>query len=106
MAVAARLKELRVRKNMSLQEVADAVGASKAHVWDLETGRAKNPSIELLTKLAKCFGVSVADIIGENPHGPDEEPKLVAMYRQLKELKPADQDAIQSMMDHFKKREE
>jgi len=106
MAVALRLKELRVRKNLSLQEVADAVGASKAHIWDLETGRAKNPSIELLTKLAKCFGVSVADIIGENPHGPDEEPKLVAMYRQLKQLKPSDRDAIESMMDHFKKRED
>jgi transcriptional regulator with XRE-family HTH domain len=105
MSLATRLKELRVKKNLSLQEVADAVGASKAHIWDLETGRAKNPSIELLTKLAKCFGVSVADIIGENPHGADEQPELVAMYSQLKDLSPGDREAIQSMMDHFKKRE-
>jgi len=105
MSFGTRLKELRVKKNLSLQEVADAVGASKAHIWDLEKNRAKNPSIELLTKLAKCFGVSVADIIGENPHGADEQPELVAMYRQLKELTPADREAIQSMMDHFKKRE-
>lgn len=105
MALAARLKELRVRTRKSLQDVADEVGASKAHIWDLETARAKNPSIELLTKLAKCFSVSVADLIGENPGGPDEQPELIAMYRELKNLSEEDRKAIQSIMDHFKKRE-
>jgi transcriptional regulator with XRE-family HTH domain len=105
MALAARMKELRIKTRKSLQEVADEVGASKAHIWDLETARAKNPSIELVTKLAKCFNVSVADLIGENPHGEDEQPQLVAMYRELKDLSEDDRKAIQSMMDHFRKRE-
>jgi transcriptional regulator with XRE-family HTH domain len=105
MALAVRLKELRTKTRKSLQDVADEIGASKAHVWDLETGRAKNPSIDLLTKLAKCFDVSVADLIGENPNGVDEKPQLVAMYRELKELSEEDRKAIQSMMDHFRKRE-
>jgi transcriptional regulator with XRE-family HTH domain len=105
MSLAARLKQLRMKTRKSLQDVADEVGASKAHIWDLETGRAKNPSIELLMKLAKCFGVSVADLIGENPHGANEEPRLVAMYRELKDLTEEDRKVIQSMMDHFRKRE-
>ena len=53
--LAQRLKELRLKKGDSLQGLADAVGVSKAHVWELETGKSKNPSIELLTKLAKHF---------------------------------------------------
>jgi transcriptional regulator with XRE-family HTH domain len=85
--------------------VADQVGASKAHIWDLETGRAKNPSIELVTKLARCFEVSVADLIGENPDADPNDSQLIAMYRDLKELTPEDRKAIQSMMDHFRKRE-
>jgi transcriptional regulator with XRE-family HTH domain len=105
MALAVRLKQLRLKTRKSLQEVADEVGASKAHIWDLETARAKNPSIELVTKLAKCFGVSVADLVGENPQGEGEEPQLVAMYRELKELSKDDRKAIQSMVDHFRKRE-
>lgn len=105
MALGPKIKELRVKKKMSLQDVADAVEASKAHIWDLETDRAKNPSIELLTKLAKCFDVSVADLIGENPQAEGEDPQLVAMYRELKDLSPEDRKAIQSMMDHFRKRE-
>jgi|ERR1700733_4414375 transcriptional regulator with XRE-family HTH domain len=101
MSLAAKLKQLRMSKKLSLQDVADQIGASKAHIWDLETGRSKNPSIELLTKLAKVFSVSVADIIGENPSGEDEEPQLKAMYRELKDLSPSDREAIQQMMDHL-----
>jgi transcriptional regulator with XRE-family HTH domain len=105
MALSDKLKVLRTRTRKSLQDVADEVGASKAHIWDLETGRAKNPSIELLTKLAKCFDVSVAELIGEHPQGQDEQPELVAMYRELKELSEEDRKAIQTMMDHLRKRE-
>jgi len=104
-ALATKLRELRTKKRKSLQEVADAVGASKAHIWDLETGRAKNPSYELLVNLAKAFDVSVADLVGENPQGEDEEPQMVAMYRELKELSEEDRKVIQSMMDHFRKRD-
>lgn len=103
MSFAARLKELRVKTNKSLQQVADEVGSSKAHIWDLETGRAKNPSIELLKKLADCFRVSVADLIGELPPGEDE-PELVAMFRDLKDLTPEDREVIKTMMTHFRKR--
>lgn len=104
MALAATIKKLRIKTKKSLQEVADEVGASKAHIWDLETGRAKNPSLELLTKLSKCFDVSVADLVGENPHGKEEKPELVAMYRELKELSDDDRKAVQTMMDHFRSR--
>jgi transcriptional regulator with XRE-family HTH domain len=102
MSLASKIKELRLKKKKSLQDVADEVEASKAHIWDLETGKSKNPSIDLLTKLAKCFGVSVAELIGENPAAKGVDPQVVAMYRELKELSPADRQAIQAMMDHLK----
>jgi len=98
------LRRFRTRSRKSLQEVAEEVDASKAYIWELETGRATNPSIELLKKLAKCLGVSVADLIEENPQGQDERPELVTMYRELKELTPEDRQAIQTMMDHFRRR--
>ena len=65
MSLATRLKELRAKKKISLQDLADQIGASKAHLWDLETGRSKNPSIELLIALSKAFAVGVADLVGE-----------------------------------------
>jgi transcriptional regulator with XRE-family HTH domain len=60
-----RIKELRIRKNKSLQDVADAIGASKAHIWELESNRSKNPSLDLLKKLAGYFDTTVAFLIDE-----------------------------------------
>jgi transcriptional regulator with XRE-family HTH domain len=104
MAFAAqRLKELRLKKKESLQDVADAVKASKAHVWELETGKSKNPSVELLTKLAEHFAVPVAQLIGEDPDATQEDQELVAMFRDLKDLTPRDREILRSAMLSMKK---
>ncbi len=101
MALGARLKELRLKKGFSLQDLADKVGASKAHIWDLETGRAKNPSMELLAKLAKALNTTIYDLVGESLP-TDDEPELVAMFRDLKDLSEGDRDVIRSMMERLK----
>ncbi|HOI16598.1 MAG TPA: helix-turn-helix domain-containing protein [Smithellaceae bacterium] len=88
----------------TLQAVADAVGASKAHIWELETGKSTNPSIELLTELAKHFDVPVASLIGENPNAVGEDPKIVAMYRDLKGLTEHDRETIRDLMNALKRR--
>jgi transcriptional regulator with XRE-family HTH domain len=60
-----RLKDLRLRKGQSLQQVAYAIDASKAHVWELESNRSKNPSLDLLRKLANHFDTSVSFLVEE-----------------------------------------
>ncbi len=97
------LNRLRIAKRLSLQDVATAVGISKAHVWNLEKGESDNPSIELVIKLADLFRVRVADLVGENPSGPDEQPEMVAMFRDLKSLDPRDRESIRVLMEQFKR---
>ena len=104
MPFATRLHELRVAKRLSLQEVADKVGISKAHVWNLEKGQADNPSMELVVKLADLFRVRVADLVGENPDAPDEDPEMVAMFRDLKGLGDDDREIIRGLMEQLKSR--
>lgn len=106
MALKVKLKTLRSRKNVSLQKVADAVGASKAHIWELETGRSNNPSADLLVKLASYFEVSMASLVGEDPRGPDEDPEVIAMFSNLKKLNPKDREVIQNIIETFKARTE
>jgi len=101
--LAQRLKELRLRKKESLQDLADAVKASKAHVWELETGKSKNPSVELLTKLAEHYAVPVAQLIGEDPEATQEDQELVAMFRDLKDLTPRDREILRSTITSMKK---
>ena len=62
---ATRIKGLRENSGKSLQEVADAIGASKAHMLELEQGRSTNPTLELLKKLAAFYNVTVGYLAGE-----------------------------------------
>jgi len=98
-----RLRKLREAQDLSLQDVATAVGASRAHIWDLEQGRSTNPSFELLKKLAACFKVSVSDLVGENVTSEPQDSRVVGMFRDLKELSDKDLDVIQSLVDRLKK---
>ena len=98
MGVGARITQLRLRKNQSLQEVADAVGVSKAHIWELEKGRTDNPSMALVTRLADHFGVSVAFLVGEDIEAPDADPQLQRMFRQAKVLDERERAILDSMM--------
>ena len=107
MSIGARLKELRVRKNKSLQEVADGVGASKAHVWEIERGGSKNPSMELLIKLAEYFDVTVSYLVDEDlPRDAGEQEELMVLYRDLKRLDDKDRAAIRTLMKRFKEMKE
>ncbi len=101
MALGSRLKELRLRNGESLQKVADAVGASKAHIWELETGKSQNPSLELLKNLAEHFEITVSSLIGETP-GDSED--LLVMYRGLQGLTDEDREFVQTVMDTLKKK--
>lgn len=103
MAIGVKAKELRMKKGLSLQQVADGVGSSKAHVWEIETGKNRNPSIDSLNKLADFYGVSVAYLIGEYPNSEGEEPELVAMFRELKGLSEGDRNKMRDIMKVFKK---
>ena len=100
----ARLKQLRFKKRQSLQKVADAVGASKAHIWELETGKSRNPSSNLLRRLAQHFQVTVASLVGEDPTVPGEDERLVAMFRDLHELDEDDRAMLEAIMRQMRKR--
>ena len=103
MSFARRLHELRTANRLSLQDVADKVGISKAHVWNLEKGLSDNPSMDLVVKLADLFRVRVADLIGENPAAADVEPEMVAMFRDLTKLAPRDREAIRVLMEQMRR---
>ena len=102
MSLGARLKGLRIKKSKSLQDVADAVRASKAHIWEIERGNSKNPTMELLDKLADYFDVTVAYLVGEDPD--EDKAGLIALYRDLTKLDERDRETIRDIMRGLKKR--
>jgi len=96
MSIGSKLKELRIAKGQSLQQVADAVGASKPHIWELETGRSKNPSLDLLQRLAKHFGVSVAFFLDD-----ESESGSLVFGREFKGVTDEDKALILKMTERI-----
>ena len=104
MSLATRLAKLRRQKRQSLQDVADVVEVSKAHIWELEKGRADNPSMALVTKLADHFGVTVAFLVGEDIESADADRELQRMFRQAQQLDPNERAILNDMMQSLLKR--
>jgi transcriptional regulator with XRE-family HTH domain len=57
------LKDLRARRGLSQQTLADRVGVSDAYIAMLETGTRRNPSLILLQRLARALGVPVTRLL-------------------------------------------
>lgn len=52
----------RQRLGLSLQAVADRAGITKSHMWELENGRAVNPTIATVNGLAKALGIPFVEL--------------------------------------------
>jgi transcriptional regulator with XRE-family HTH domain len=103
MSFGARLRTFRMRSKLSLQQLADAVGASKAHIWDLEQGKTKNPSLQLLTELSRALDVSIKDLVGEGDEtASSDPPQLAPLFRELRGLTPEQLDLIKTMTEKLK----
>ncbi len=104
MTIGIKLKELRLNKGESLQKVADAVGVSKPHVWELERGTSKNPSVNLIKKLADHFGQTVDYFISND----DVSDAKKSFARKVNSMNLSDKDiaVLEAAAEALSKEEE
>lgn len=57
LTLAEEIKAARTCARMSLQEVADRSGFTKSHVWEVEHGRSRNPTVGMIHGLSRALGV-------------------------------------------------
>ena len=83
-AFGARLRRLREAKKLTLQQVADAVGCTKAYIWELEMkGGQQRPSAERIQAIAKVLGVTMEDVMGvPMQQAPNASPEDVIFFRE------------------------
>lgn len=99
-----RLHSLRQKSGQSLQAVANAVGISKAHIWEMEKGHSKNPSFDLVRKLAKHFGVSIDALVGEEEEPNADTLQIERIHRGLETLSPRDRAIVEETIRAMKER--
>ncbi|WP_309093357.1 XRE family transcriptional regulator [Streptomyces sp.] len=69
-AVAPQLRALRRQASLTLEAAARAAGLSPAHLSRLETGQ-RQPSLPMLLTLARVYGTTVSELLGETVAGRD-----------------------------------
>lgn len=84
--IARRCVLLRGERKLSLQEVADRAGLSKSHVWDMEQGRARNPTVDTAVRLARAFGVSLDYMTGLSDNAPTLHPDALRIACEIDAL--------------------
>ena len=84
-SIGERLKMLRKKANLSVDELSNIIGKDRATVYRYERGDIRKLPFELLEPLAKAFNVTPADIVGiadeDNLILSKEEKRLVLAYR-------------------------
>jgi transcriptional regulator with XRE-family HTH domain len=82
--LAARLRELRARRNLTQDQVAEAIGCHESAVSRWESGSRLPPCTDVLA-LAELYGVSVDDLLGrrEQPALPNSALVDIALLDRL-----------------------
>lgn len=76
MTLGDKLREIRKERGLTLQQVADAAGLSKAFVSQIESGTA-NPSLASLKRVGNALGVPLATLFEEKVNGPEPASTLL-----------------------------
>lgn len=58
-----KIKHLREEAKMTLKQLSDNTGVGQSTISDIETGKAKNPKMTTLKKIADYFNVSVDELM-------------------------------------------
>lgn len=98
-----KLRELRLKKGLTLDKLADAAGLSKSYLWELENRESQRPSAEKLTALADELGVSATYFMEEDVRKPQERHFDDAFFRDYQKLKPAAKEQLREIIKAFKK---
>lgn len=94
MEMGMKIKELRLKRGLTLEQLGDRVGVGKSTVRKWESGMIANMRRDKIAKIADALGVSPAYLMGWDENSPaieqihltSEEEILVTEYRQLSDI--------------------
>lgn len=93
-----KLRKIRIQQGKTLESLAEAVGTSKAYVWQLENKKNAKPSAELLLKIANNLGHSPDFFLDDTKKEPSEDQLEYAFFRKFSKLSEDDKRYIDRIM--------
>lgn len=91
------------RKSIRPGRLCDELGLSRGLITDLKMGRKKSLSAETAQKIASYFGVSVAQLLGQQDILDEVD---IAFYGEFQELDEAQKQTVRDMVRIMRQRQQ
>lgn len=101
-----RIKQERIKAGWSQSKLAQNAEVQPSTISQIESGERKNPSIEVLEKVARALKISASSLLGQTSE--DEladllqDPEVEILYRNFKGLSARDKEMILQQIKFLK----
>lgn len=92
-----RIRTERERLGLSLSNLAEVSGLSKAYLVRLETDPDSNPSLQVLVRVAEALDVTAADLVGRPRVTLAEEPEIPTPLREFADDEGLSQSEVRTL---------
>lgn len=93
-----RIRELRLRKGLTLEALAEKVSSSKSYIWELENKSITRPSAEKLRLIAIALDTTTDYLIAAESVDPETEADK-NFFRKYKRLDDSSKKRLQRILD-------
>lgn len=83
-----RIRKLREQNDLTLESLANQIGSAKSYVWKLENRTPESPSANKLKQIASVFGMSLAELLEEEPANNDDNSDVAQLVSVFNTLDP------------------
>lgn len=93
-----RIKQLRIQKNMTLEELGQKVGVGKSTVRKWETGAIANMRRDKIALLADALDTTVEDILGLSAPVEEPLPQITMVGRAMRKSSPEKREQMLQLL--------
>lgn len=93
-----RVRELRRKRGLTLEGLADRVGSSKSYMWEIENKEVARPSAEKLAMIATALDTT-SDYLLAGDGEQEEAAEDIAFYRKYKKMDASAKERLRKLLD-------
>lgn len=94
-----KIRTLRKRQGLTLDQLALQVSASKSSIWELENKEKARPSADRIDAIAQALGVTSAYLLDDTQIEPSRKVADEAFFRKYEQLDEPIKRQLQDILD-------
>jgi len=91
-----KIRELRKKQKLTLEDLANLTASSKSYIWEIEN-KDTNPSVEKLSKIAEILKTTTEYLISDDMEEQGESDKNNAFFRKYSKADPKTKEKLQQI---------